>query len=170
MNNKGVSLISLIITIIVMIILAGITVFNSLDTVDDAYLVKKEKEYNDVCTFVRDVSTKAEADMIKLSLTKDTLATEGQIGNVFIYGVETDLSSGDVHKMNDMNEAIRNDEVDAKYGYHYVTGKQIEYGIPGVDVSSKLENVENDYIINFYYGVVVAKISDTQTNVTGAVK
>lgn len=168
--NKGVSLITLIITIIVIIILSSIAVFNSLDTVDDANIVKKEKEYNDVCTFVRGISAKAEAGKFDLNLTKDTLATDDQINGFFIYGEDIDLTSGDTIKISQMNVSIRDDGVNPNYGYHYITGKQIENGIAGVDASSKLENVKNDYIINFYYGVVIAKISDEKVNVTGVIK
>ena len=64
--KKGVSLISLIITIIVIIILATITIFNSLDTVDDSNIAVKEKEFEDVCTYVTNVSTKAMGDLINL--------------------------------------------------------------------------------------------------------
>lgn len=170
MNNNGISLISLIVTIVVIIILASITVFNSFDVLEDSYISKKEKEYNDVCSFVTSISVKAEADIIDLELTDSTLVTIDQIDEFYIYNVETDFTSGDTHKIISMNESINDEGLEPKYGYHYITGKQIENGIPGININSGLEKVENNYIINFYYGVVIAKISETKTNVTGAIR
>ena len=168
--KKGVSLISLIITIIVIIILATITIFNSLDTVDDSNIAVKEKEFEDVCAYVTNVSTKALGDLINLELTTETLATTNDIGKLFVYDKKTDFSSGDTHKIENMNFLVTSGNRDPKYGYHFITGKEIENGIDGDEVSSKLENVKNDYIINFYYGVVIAKISEDKVNVFGAIR
>lgn len=165
--KKGISLISLIITIVVIIILASITVYNSLDTVDDANLVKMEKEYNDVCTFVRSISTKLEADIIDVNLSENTLATDEEISK---FEVQIDFTSGDALKIDGINKSIKDDDEDPKYGYHYISGKDIVNGIEGIDISSKLEKVENDYIINFYYGVVIAKVSPTKVNVSGTIR
>lgn len=166
LNNKGISLITLVITITVMIILASITVFNSFDLIEDSQVTKLEKEYNDVCTFVTNISTKAVADIIDLSLTESTLASTEQISEFF------EDTNENAIQIELMNQSITDptEGVDPKYGYHYITGSQIENGIPGIEESSKLENVENDYIINFYYGVVVARISETKTNVMGAIR
>ena len=170
LNNKGVSIITLIITIVVIIILAAMTIFNSFDTVEDAHLTKTEKEYNDVSAFVINASTKVQAGLVDVSLTESTLVTRSQIEEFYIYDVDTNFTSGDTHKIINMNESIIDEGMDPKYGYHYFTGKQIENGLEQVGVKSNLDNVDNNYIINFYYGVVVAKVSDTKTNVTGAIK
>lgn len=171
MRKKGISLISLIITIIVMIILTSLVVFSSLETIQDANLTKRRNEFTEVCTFVRNISTKAEADMIDLELSGDTLATAAQISDFFVHEVETDFSTEDASKIDAINESIRTSGRNPKYGYHYITGKQIENDtIPGIDVTSNFEDLQNNYIINFYYGVIISKISDSEVNVSGAIR
>ncbi len=164
--KKGVSLISLIITIIVLIILSSITIFNSLNTVDEAQTVKMEKEFNDVCDFVRSISTKAEAGMLELNLSGDTLATESQLATFYVNSPESEFTAEDQQNIFSFNESGR----DPNYGYHYITGNQIENGISGIDVPSNLDGVINNYIINFYYGTVVAKVSSNKTCISGKVK
>lgn len=165
--NKGISLISLIITIIVIIILASITIFNSLSTIDQAQVVKLEKEFNDVCDFVRTISTQVEAGMLELNLSGDTLATAEHLQDIYVDSPETEFTAEEQNNIHSLNQSGRN----PKYGYHYITGKQIENGIPGLEsISSNLEDVKNNYIINFYYGTVVAKISDDKTCISGRVR
>lgn len=165
--KKGVSLISLIITIVAIIILASITIFSSLSTVGEAQNVKMEKEFNDVCDFVRSISTKAEAGIIELNLSGDTLATEAQLATFYVDSSESEFTAEEQQKIFSINESVRN----PNYGYHYITGNQIENGIPGIeDVTPTLDGVVNNYIINFYYGTVVAKVSNTKTCISGKVK
>lgn len=169
--NKGISLISLIITIIVMIILTSLVVFGSLETIQDANLTRKRNEFAEVCTFVRGISTKAEADLIELNLTSGTLATPSQISDFYVDEVETDLSSSDAQKIEAINVSVRESGRNPKYGYHYITAKQIENStIPGIEANSNMEKVQNDYIINFYYGVIITKISDTEVSVSGIIR
>lgn len=163
--KKGVSLISLIITIIVIIILASIAIYSSYSTADEAYEVKYGKEFNDVATFVNTVNAKSEARLITLSLTSDTVATSAQIDSFFTTGTDTEITSDDIAKIK-----YKNSGTDYKYQYHYITANQIESGVPGVPIDSNLDELENDYLINFGYGVVIAKITDTKTKVSGAVK
>lgn len=168
--NKGVSLISLVITVVVIIILAAVTVYNSLDTIDDANVAKMKKEYNDVCAYVTNVSAHANADMIDIEISNDMLASESQIASFYLSDSNTELTEADTDKIHATNEEIRENSKDAKYGYYYVTGNQIENGIPGIEISSELDGVTNNYIINFYYGVVIAKVSPTENVVTGVIK
>lgn len=168
--NRGVSLISLIITIVAVIILASVTIFNSLDTIDDAQIAKMQKEFNDVADFVRTVSSKAEADLIDLSLSYDTLATEAQLASFYVDDAESEFTAEAQNKIKALNDSVIESGKNAKYGYHFVTGKQIENGISGIDINSNLEGVENNYIINFYYGTVVAKISPNQSIYVGTIK
>ena len=169
--NKGISLISLIITIIVIIILASIAVYGSLGTIQDANNVKKLNEYNNVCTYVEDVSSRVAADLLSINLTESTLATEDQIMSFYIFDSnESEFTSGDAQKIKSINDSVKDNGRNPKFGYHYITGKQIENGINGINYPSKLEGINNDYLINFYYGVIIGKVSDTKTNVTGTIK
>lgn len=171
--KKGVSLISLIITIVVIIILASITIFSSLDTVEQSQQLKKETEFEEVTTFVRSISTKAEGGLITLNLTNDTVATVSQLSSFYSEGDETELSSEEIQRIEAINASSQNN----KYKYHYIRGSQIENGIiPGLEnINSSNygvnfpKKVENDYLINFYYGVVVAKVSQVKTLVRGNV-
>ena len=169
--KKGVSLISLIITIIVIIILASIAVYGSLETIQDANDVKMLNEYDNVCTYVEDVSARVAADLLSVNLTDSTLATEEQIMSFYIFdSEESEFTSEDAQKIKSINDSVKDSGRNPKFGYHYITGRQIENGIEGVDYPSNIEEVNNDYLINFYYGVVIGKVSDTKTNVTGTIK
>lgn len=171
MNNRGVSLISLIITIIVIIILASIAVYGSLDTIQDANNVKRLNEYNNVCTYIEDVSSRVAADLLSISITDSTLATEEQIMSFYIFDSdESEFTSGDAQKIKSINDSVRDSGRNPKFGYHYITGKQIENGITGINYPSKLDDVKENYLVNFYYGVIIGKVSDTKTNVTGTIK
>lgn len=163
--KKGVSLISLIITIVVIIILASIAIYSSYETADEAYEVKNGKEFMDVVTYTNSVNARLEAKLIKLTLSGDTVATDVQIDEFFTNGKDTEITSDDIIKIKDKNSGT-----DPKYQYHYITGSQIENGVPGVPLDSGLEGIENDYLINFGYGVVIAKITDTKTKVSGTIK
>ena len=162
--KKGISLISLIITIVVIIILASITIVNSLNTSEDAYIVKNQNEFNDVCVFVRNVSTRVEADLLSFEIPQEMLVTEEQLKEFIVEG-STELTSADIQKIKDVNSSAS-----TKYGYYYITGDKIENGITGLDFDSNITNVDNNYIINFCYGVVIAKISENQVNVMGTIK
>lgn len=163
--KKGVSLISLIITIVAIIILASIAIYSSFGTADEAYLVKNTKEFNDVVTYVNSVNAKLEARLIKSNLSVDTVATDAQIDEFYTTGANTEITSEEISKIKD-----RNAGTNYKYSYHFITASQIENGVPGISEESNLEEIENDYLINFGYGVVIAKVSDDQTKVAGTVK
>lgn len=163
--KKGVSLISLIITIVAIIILASIAIYSSFSTADEAYLVKNTKEFNDVVTYVNSVNAKLEARLTKSNLSGDTVATDAQIDEFYTTGANTEITSEEISKIKD-----RNSDTNYKYSYHYITASQIENGVPGIPEESNLEGLKNNYLINFGYGVVIAKVSDDQTKVAGTVK
>ena len=174
MENKGVSLISLIITIIVIIILASIAVFSSMDTIEQSQLVKNESEFENVCTFVRDISSRAEGGLIELTLTKDTLATANQIRSFVVPSGE--FNSEDQNKIYSLNESRK--DTNPNLGYHYIKGKDIENdtikGMEGFCSSTEgitlPKSVSNDYLINFTYGVIVAVISPTRNEISGKIR
>ena len=177
MNNmkKGITLISLIITIVVILILASITVFSSLNTIDESQELKKEVEFESVCTFVRSISSKAEADLIQLNLTSATLITDTTKLNEFLTS-SGELSAEEIQKINTDNDRYRQENT-PQYGYHYIEGKYIENdNIPGLENVSSIDRslstpnkVENNYIINFYTGTVIAKVSESNTLVRGKI-
>ena len=164
----------IIFSIIVIIILAAITYFSSLNTVDQAQLAKKKAEFKDVCTFVRQISTRAEAGMLDLDMTGAAKATDSQIATMSSDDANSEFTSSEAQKVQSYNNSGRN----AKFNYYYVTGKQIMNDtIPGLEgLTSTADNftipnqVDNDYIINFYYGVVIAKVSPTVSLIEGAIR
>ena len=179
--KKGISLISLIITIIVMIILASITIFSSFNTVGESQDLKKKTEFNDVSTFVQEIGAKASAGLINLDLIEVASSTD----STKIHIATTDEISELVPAEDQMNVSSANtSDRSANRKYYYVTGKEIQSGsILGVTIDSEgnsindieksftiPKKVENNYIINFYYGTVATKISDDITLIHGQVK
>lgn len=160
----------MIVTIIVIIILAGISIFNSLDTINQSQDVKSKTEFEDVYTFVNAVSIRAKAGKIDLNLRNDTLARADQLAN--FYSPSGDFSAEEQNKIFSVNESMQNDP---NKGYHFVKGRDIENDvIPGMENVRSIDKdlttpnkVKNDYIINFYEGVVVARISPNETLVRG---
>lgn len=174
--KKGVSLISLIITIVVIIILASFTYFSSLNTIDETILAKKQSELEDVYTFVREISAKAQAGLIDLNLTSATLADDSILNDFYVSGDGTQLTEDKKESIESFNDSIK-EEDRPELGYHYITGRQIEFdtipGLEGISTSNggliTPNKVENDYIINFYYGTVIAKVSSDKTLVRGKI-
>ena len=166
--KSGVSLVSLIITIIVMIILASISIFSSMGTIDESQNLKAEAEYREVCNYITEISSKYSAGLITLDLSGDKLAEE-EIASFQIAG--DDIINGELDKIDGFNDRA------PKYGYYYVKGADLENQVVPKFTSntsykefSVPKKVENDYIINYYYGVVVAKISPTKTLISGTIK
>ena len=169
--NKGVSLISLIVTIIVIIILASIAMFSATGSVEQSYDVKKQAEFEDVCTFVINVSSRAEAGLLDLNLTDATAEEAKAKINSFLVP-SGELTSEEVDRVYAINISSKNN----KYKYHYITGSQLENAnIPGLENLIDDKNitfpkqVSNDYIINFSNGVVIAKIAPNKTLVHGKI-
>lgn len=168
--NKGVSLISLIVTIIVIIILASIAMFSATGSIEQSYDVKKQAEFEDVCTFVISVSSRAEAGLLDLNLTDATVATVSQLNSV--YSPSGELTAEEQNKIASVNESSKK----SKYKYHYITGSQLENAsIPGLEDLIDDKNItfpkqaSNDYIINFQNGVVISKIAANKTLVHGKI-
>ena len=171
--KKGVSLISLIITIVVIIILASIAIFSSLNTIDESQTVKRQAEFEEVCTFVRQISSRVEAGLYDLNLNSETLITAEKLKD--FYAPSGELSAEEQNRIHSLNEARKDNP---NLGYHFVKGKDIENDvIPGLSGISSSEynfttpsRVDNDYIINFTYGTVVARITPNKTLIRGTVR
>lgn len=170
--KKGITLISLIITIISIMILAGITIFSSLETTDESLRLRNETEFDDICTYVRTINTKVEAGLIELDMPKTSLATDAEVESFC-------LSSGDFTEAKcDRVKIINSTKFDdPNNGYHFVRGKDIQNdSIPGlIGIASKDKNfivpskVKNDYIINFSNGVVIGRASSYESLVRGTI-
>ena len=81
---------------------------------------------------------------------------------------DSQFTTQDAVLVDSINTAVKSNNPER--GYHYITATQIEYGIDGIDEPSNLEKVKNNYIINFYYGIVIAKLSNTETRVSSSIK
>lgn len=170
--KKGITLISLIITIISIMILAGITIFSSLETADESLKLRNEAEFDEVCNYVRTINARIEAGLIDLNMPRSSLATEDEIDSFC-------LPSGDFiekkcSRVKSINGIMLNDP---NNGYHLVRGKDIQNDcIPGlVGIASKDKSfvtpnkVKNDYIINFSSAIVIGKISSNESKVMGEI-
>ena len=176
MNNlkKGVSLISLIITILVILILASIAIFSSLGTVEQSQIVKAEAEFKEVATFVRTISSLTESDLMELTLTNATKATPEQIQSFLVEGENTMFTSSDCATITGYNQ----ERSDPNKCYHFVRGADIQNDtIPGMEnltsgnFNFTIPNkVENNYIINFYYGVIIGNIAPDRTLKEGSIR
>ena len=115
--NKGISLVTLIITIVVIIILTGITYFSSLNTVDQAQVAKKKAEFNNVCTFVRQISSRAEAGLIDIDMTGAEKASDSQIVAMVSDSDESEFTSVEAQKVQSFNNSRKRCKVQLLFCY-----------------------------------------------------
>ena len=168
--KKGITLISVVITIIATMILAGITIMSSLDTTNQSLDLRNEVEFDDVANYVRIINTRVEAGLLELNLKNTTLATDEEVE--LFYAVSGDFTTEKGNKIKSINSSKFDDP---NSGFHYVKGKDIQNdtipGLEGISLKDKSfvspNKVQNDYIINFYTGAVVGRISPKETRVKG---
>ena len=149
-NNKGVSLITLVVTIMVMLILLVVVGKYSFDNIVEANKAVDIREVADVREFVLDRQIRInDDDVIELLSNYSTLVLTAEDTHKFLDGK---ISDDDIASIIEVNTS----DLESRYKYFYLpkSGKYFddyEFSANGI----KIKDVKNDYIVNFYTGTVI---------------
>lgn len=156
-KENGVTIMTLVITIIIMVIMVSVAGFYSVDSINNSYKANAKKELADVVEYTSILKT-------ELLLEKFELENETVISHEELYKLEDKLLESQINKILEVNLST----LDANYKYHYLTPKMLEDKVfSGGKINVK--DVNNNYIINFYTGTVIG-IYDSSCEVSGIVK
>lgn len=149
-NNKGITLMSLIITIVVMVILLSIAGHFSLDSVKNTYTANEKKEMADVVQYVSALKVKLLLGDFNVSENFENIQSK-IVTEEALYLIASNLSENEMNKIKSVNE---DSILDTNYKYLYVTSKDLNNSqISKTDVIVK--DAKNDYIINYFTGTVI---------------
>lgn len=163
-NNKGISLITLTVTIIVMIILIGVVGVYSLDTIKRGHSAVARRELENVRNFVIRQSLRLDTNDFVIDVVK---YPDIELSSEKTYALTMDkLSEQEINNIVSVNSS----ELDAKYKYYYIQATEKHF--EDLDFSNNditVRDVKYDYIINFYTGTIIC-VSDGFFSVDGIVK
>lgn len=163
-NNRGISLITLTVTIIVMIILIGIIGVYSLDTIKRGHDAVARRELENVRDFVIRQSLRLDTDEFVIDVIK---YPDIELSSEKIYTLTVDkLSEQEIENIVSVNSSDLGD----KYKYYYLQAN--EKHLEDLDFSNNditVRDVKYDYIVNFYTGTIIC-VSDGFFSVDGIIK
>lgn len=149
-NNKGITLMSLIITIVVMVILLSIVGYFSLDSVKNTYIANEKKEMADVVQYVSALKVKLLLGDFNVNDNFENIESK-IVTTEAMHLIASDLSVNEMNKIKSVNEDL---ELDENYKYLFITSKDLNNSqIYKTDVIVK--DAKNDYIINYFTGTVI---------------
>ena len=156
-NEKGITMMNLVVTIIVMVILISVAGFYSIDSIKNSYIANEKKELADVIEYVATLKTQLLID--EFSLSDDTV-----ISQTLLDKYENILTANQINKILEVNISTLN----ANYKYHYIDSEKLaDKAFSGGKVNVK--DAKNNYIINFYTGTIIA-LYDSKSEISGSVK
>lgn len=165
-NDKGVSLIMLAVTIVVMMILIGVVGVNSFDTINKGHSAAAEREFTSVREYVVKQQIRVETGEFSIDKIKypDVILTP-DLANLLLGGF---LTETEINSISDVNDEANH--VDDEYLYYYLQAdnkyfedRQFMKG------STTIQDVKNDYIVNFGIGTVIC-VTEGDQKVEGLVK
>lgn len=148
-NNKGVTLLTLVITIVVMVIMVSIVGEFSTTSIKNSYTATDKKELFNIVEYASIQKTKIlayEVDINELLNNSDDLV-------ISLEKLEKNAPGLSVSEINTIVE-VNVSELEDNYKYLYVTAEKfnsLKLSESGITVN----DVRNDYIINFYTGTVI---------------
>ena len=165
-NNKGVTLMSLIITVVVMVILLSIVGYFSLDSVKNSYTANEKKELVDVAQYVSAIK-------IKLLLGEFDINEEYEnaqnkiVTSEAVHLIASGLTESELVKIKTVNET---EDLDENYKYFYITAEDLKRESIAKE-NIVVKDPKNDYIINFFTGTTIALYDGgKRVEVSGSVK
>lgn len=165
-NNKGISLITLIVTIMVMLILIGVVGTYSLDTIKKANEASLEREFANVREYVLRHKSSIELGTFDMESSKyPELVMAPELAYLFLLG-DGKLLQDEVNNIVDVNLA----DIDAKYKYYFFQADSKCFEDPELSSSNlNVQDVKNDYVINFASGTIIC-VAEDNFKVEGLIK
>ncbi len=156
MNNRGISLITLVVTIMVMLILIGVVGNYSLENIQRATESVKENEFASIRDFTFNVQNQILAEEFEIELDEyPDIVLNQEVLAVIGAGK---LNATEQSNISDVNSA----EISDNYKYYYFQAESTNYfeNKKFSDDNISVHDVKYDYIINFYTGTVIALYED----------
>lgn len=159
-NNKGVTIMSLVITIVVMVILISIVGYFSIDSIKNSYISNEKKEMADLQEYV--LSRKAKLLNDEFNVSGYELVTD-EFLNWFANG----LAETEKQKIIEVNTDIYLNE---NYKYFYITKDKLNNESPTQEYII-VKDIKNNYIINFYTGTIIGLYDNGERiEISGTIK
>lgn len=150
MSEKGISLVALIVTIIIIIILATIGGFYSNEILEKSERMRTESELRNIDELVSNQKARIMAGEIEIPTTY--IATTSDINKYS--GIDTEkLSNSDIQKIKNVNN---DSSLSAEYKYHLMNQAAFNDLFAG-DINVK--DVKYVYLINFDKKVIILNAS-----------
>ena len=162
-NNKGITLMSLVITIVIMVVLISIVGYFSLDSIKNSYIANQKKELADVVQYVGSRKTKMLLDEFDVSEKFDgtVLTSEG------LYLVAKGLLETDKNTILEVNAS---EYITDNQKYLYITADKLNAESLVTD-GVVVKDVKNNYIINFFTGTIIGIYENGErVEISGQVK
>lgn len=160
-NQRGISLITLVVTMVVMLILIGVVGKYSLENIEKSNTAISESEFASVRDFVINMQTKILVEDYQFE------TSEIELTNELLYILADDyLSSVEMSNIVDVNSS----DLPAQCKYYYIPAdKKLFEDKKFTKGNITIQDVKNDYIINFYTGTVIA-FTENSYKVDGLIK
>ncbi len=162
-SENGISLITLVVTIMVMLILIGVVGKYSLDTIDESRDSVNTREIANVREYVLGQQMRLIGGEFEFDSSYSNKILTPDLAYVICSGK---LTENEINNMIDVNAA----NIDIKYKYFYlpVSEKLFESTkFSGGNIT--VQDVANDYIVNFYTGTFICLTNET-AKVEGIIK
>lgn len=165
-NNKGVTLMSLVVAIVVMGVLITIVGVFSIDSIRNSYSATEKKELADIAQYV----AIKKINLLNKEFNINDFSNDGQspvITTEALYLLVTDLEEEDFNKIIEVNTS---DYLEDNYKYVYITADSFNNEkISTSDIV--VDDVKNNYIINFYTGTVIGLYDNGErAEISGSIK
>lgn len=162
-NNKGITIMSLIITIVVMLILISIVGYFSIDSIKNTHMANDKKEMADIVQYVAAKKTKL---LINEFDVEDEYA-DSVITSESLYLIASGLDEDIANKIIEVNTA---DNLDYNYKYIYIPAGRFN-AQSAINEDIVVRDVKNNYIINFYTGTIIGLYDNGERfEISGSIK
>ncbi|MBR3888713.1 MAG: hypothetical protein IKJ32_06405 [Clostridia bacterium] len=164
-NQRGISLITLVVTIMVMIILIGVVGKYSLENIQEATNAVMDSEFANIRDFTMNVQNQMLLGDFEIDLNQ---YPDIVLSNELLYIIAKDkLQNIEINNIIDVNSA----DIDDDYKYYYFQADSTDYFETRTFSKDniRVQDVKYDYIINFYTGTVIG-IYDETAKVDGLIK
>lgn len=160
-SQKGISLITLVVTMVVMLILIGVVGNYSLENIEKSNSAVSESEFANVRDFTLNMQTKILVDEYEFDTTQIEMSSD------LLYLLADEyLSNVELSNIVDVNSS----DLPAVCKYYYIpANKKMFEDRTFTKGNINIQDVKNDYIINFYTGTVIG-FSENSYKVDGLIK
>ena len=165
-NNKGVTLMSLIVTIVAMVILISVVGYFSLDSVKNSYIANEKKEMADVLDYVSIKRARLLVQEFNVEEKFENIQNK-VVTSEALYLIASGLTENDFNRIIEVNTASG---LENNHKYLYITSEDLNNDSVRKD-EIVIKDAKNNYIINFYTGTIIGLYDNGERiEISGSVK